>query len=121
MSKPAKTIYVFAFYMVFEVVILLLSPEPLLKMSGIEARDVMWLRVIAGIVAGLTIYYFVIARREMRELFPVTVYERTTVCAATVFVYAFNHAPFMVLLVGVVDFLGALWTWWAIKNDGPQR
>jgi hypothetical protein len=116
MNLPAKTIHYFAYYMVFEVIMLLWSPAALLQMVGIEPASAVWLRVIAGIVAGLTIYYFKISRAQIAAMYPVTVYERSTVFLVTALLYALNHLPFIVLLVGIVDLLGALWTRWAISR-----
>jgi hypothetical protein len=116
MTTPAKTIHYFAFYMIFEVVMLLWSPPALLRMAGVDPSDAVWLRVIAGIVAGLTIYYFKVSRAQIAAMYPVTVYERSTVFVATAALFMLDHLPFVVLLVGVVDLLGALWTLWAIKS-----
>ncbi len=116
MSLAAKTIHYFAYYMVFEVIMLLWSPAALLQMVGIEPASAVWLRVIAGIVAGLTIYYFKISGAQIAAMYPVTVSERSTVFLVTALLYALNHLPFIVLLVGIVDLLGALWTRWAISR-----
>jgi uncharacterized membrane protein len=79
--------------------------------------DAIWLRVIAGIVGGLTIYYFTIARKETHALFLVPVYERSTVFVVTLGLYLFNNAHLVVLFVGIVDLLGAMWTLWAVKSE----
>lgn len=118
--SPSKTIHYFAFYMVFEVVMLLWSPPAFLQMVGIAPGAALWLRVIAGIVAGLTIYYFKISRAQIAALYPITVYERSTVFVATAGLYIFDALPLIVLLVGIVDLLGALWTWWAIARTKSE-
>ncbi|MDZ7266966.1 MAG: hypothetical protein ONB48_05660 [candidate division KSB1 bacterium] len=118
--SPSKTIHYFAFYMVFEVVMLLWSPPALLQMVGIDPGAAVWLRVIAGIVAGLTIYYFKISRAQIAAMYPITVYERSTVFIATAALYALDHLPLIVLFVGITDLLGALWTWWAIARSKSE-
>jgi len=120
MSKPAKSIYYFAWYMVLEVIFLMLSPQSLLHLTKISPVDAVWLRMIAGIVGGLTIYYFTIALREVRTLFLVPVYERSTVFLATLALYLFDHAHVVVLGVGILDMLGALWTLWAVKSEAAS-
>lgn len=120
MSLAAKTIYYFAFYMILEVVMLLWSPPALLQMFGIDPAAAVWLRVIAGIVAGLTIYYFRIAKRQIAVMYPITIYERSTVFVTTAVLYFLNHLPFVVLLAGIVDLLGGLWTMWAIKRTAKK-
>ncbi len=120
MTTPAKTIHYFAFYMIFEVVMLLWSPPALLQMVGVDPSDAVWLRVIAGVVAGLTIYYFKISREQIVAMYPITTYERSTVFVATAALYLFNHLPFIVLLVGIVDLLGALWTLWAMRSEAKR-
>ena len=117
MSKPAKTIFYFGFYMILEVVLLLWSPDFLMKMAGIDPSADVWLRLIGGIVAGLTIYYFSISLRRIRALYRVPVYERTAVFLTALALYLFNHAPLAALLVGIVDLLGAMWTLWALKSE----
>lgn len=120
MTSPAKTIHYFAFYMILEVVMLLWSPPALLQMFGIDPGDAVWLRVIAGIVAGLTLYYFKISREQISAMYPITTYERSTVFVTCAALYFLNHLPFVVLLVGIVDLLGALWTMWAIKRAAKK-
>lgn len=120
MSKPAKTIYYFGFYMILEVVLLLWSPAFLMKPAGIDPSATVWLRLIGGIVAGLTIYYFRISLRQIRALYPIPVYERTLVFLTALALYLFDHAPLAVLLVGIVDFLGAMWTLWALKTEANK-
>jgi hypothetical protein len=76
--------------------------------------------LIGGIVAGLTIYYFRISLRQIRALYPIPVYERTVVFLTALALYLFDHAPLAVLLVGIVDFLGAMWTLWALKTEANK-
>ena len=120
MSKPARTIFYFGFYMILEVVLLLWSPDFLIKMAGIDPSAAVWLRLIGGIVAGLTIYYFSISLRRIRALYRVPIYERTAVFLTALALYLFNHAPLAVLLVGIVDLLGAIWTLWALKSEAKK-
>jgi hypothetical protein len=76
--------------------------------------------LIGGIVAGLTIYYFSISLRRIRALYRIPVYERSAVFLTALALYLFSHAPLAVLLVGIVDFLGAMWTLWALKSDAKK-
>ena len=73
-----------------------------------------------GIVAGLTIYYFRISLRQIRAVYSVSVYERTVVFLAALGLYLFNHAALAILMVGVVDFLGAMWTLWALQTENKN-
>lgn len=116
MSKPAKTIYYFGFIMIAEVIVMLWSPSFLLQAAGLAPSDAVWLRVIGGIVGGLTIYYFMIARHEIASMFIVPVYERSLVFIVITALYLFNNAHFAVFCVGVLDLLGALWTFSALKS-----
>jgi hypothetical protein len=120
MSKPAKSIFYFGFYMILEVVLMGWSPPFLMKLAGIDPAAAVWLRMIAGIIAGLTIYYFRISLRQIKALYPIPVYERTTVFVAALLLYLLSHAPFAVLAVGIVDLLGAIWTFWAIKSSAKK-
>jgi hypothetical protein len=120
MSTPAKTIHYFAFYMILEVVLLLWCPAFLMKLAGIEAPAAVWLRMIGGIVAGLTYYYFNLSTRQIKSLYIVTVWERSTVFLVALLLFLLNGAPLALLLVGVVDFCGAMWTLWAIKSSAKN-
>lgn len=117
MSKPARTIFYFGFYMILEVILLLWSPAFLMKLARIDASDAVWLRLIGGIVAGLAIYYFRISLKQIKSLYVVPVFERSAVFLTTLLLYLFNDAALAVLAVGIVDFLGAMWTLWAIKSS----
>lgn len=120
MSKAASTIYYFGFYMILEVILLLWCPAFLMKLAGIDPSAAVWLRMIGGIVAGLTYYYFNISQKQVKSLFMISVWERSTVFLVALLLFLLNGAPLALLLVGIVDFLGAMWTLWAIKSSGKN-
>jgi hypothetical protein len=73
---------------------------------------------MAGLLVGyLGYYYYRAARDDAQAFIRASVAARCSVIVAlTGFVLVGLSGP-MLLLVGVIDAAGALWTWWALRSE----
>lgn len=117
MSKPALTVKVFGIYLLVLGVSLTVQPNLLLSMFGIAPTTEVWIRVLGVVVFNIGIYYWYAAQSEAKPFFQASVYARTLVLVAfTVFAVLGLASPTLVLF-GVVDFAGAVWTQMALRAD----
>jgi HEAT repeats len=117
MSNSARSVFVFGLYLVVLGIILLVVPNFLLGMFFLPSTTEVWIRVVGMLLLFLGFYYTQAARKEMTDFFQWTVYVRPTVILFfAAFVLLGFASPFLILF-GVVDFLGAIWTGMALRSS----
>ncbi len=117
MRDARTSILVFGFYLVGLGVILVLVPNTFLSVFGMPPVTDVWLRVVGMLVALLGTYYVAAAREGVSAFYQWTVYGRSTVILFfTAFVLLGLAKPILVLF-GVVDLLGAMWTKYALRSS----
>jgi hypothetical protein len=119
-SKSARSVLVFAIYLVGLGLVLVVAPNVLLRLFGVPVTSEVWIRVVGMLVLFLGFYYAQAARRELRAFFRWTVLVRSSVI---VFFAAFVLLGFVspiLILFGVVDLLGAVWTGLALRAEGAD-
>ena len=117
MSKSAFSAKVFAAYLFVLGPVLVLAPNFLLSLFGIPATTEVWIRVVGVIVFMLGVYCWVAAKHELKPFLEASVYTRFGVfLALSAFAILELGSP-MLALFGVIDLLGGLWTWFALKAD----
>jgi len=110
MSKSARSIFIFGFYLGFLGTALVIIPNIWLGIFQIPATNEVWVRVVGMLTFYLGAYYILAAQKEMTDFFRWTVYLRSTVI---LFMMAFVLLDFgkpVLILIGIVDLLGAIWT-----------
>ncbi len=121
MSYLAKTVFGFGLYMLSLCVLLLFAPNLLLELLGFAPTSEVWVRVLGQLVLYLGIYYVLAARWEARRFMAATIPIRMSVI---VFFAAFVGAglvPPMLLVMGIPDLIGALWTLHALRTGDALR
>lgn len=117
MKKSSTSILVFGLYLVGMGLGLAAIPNLVLGMLGFPATDEIWIRVLGVVTLVLAYYYISAARADLKTFAQWTVPARIGVFAAfTAFVVLGFVGPVMILL-GSVDLLGALWTGWALRAE----
>ena len=117
MSSSARSLFVFAVYLVLLGVALLVTPNTLLKLFAFPTTDKVWIRVIGMLVVLLAFYYAQAARKEMRDFFQWTVYTRGSVIVFFIAFVALDFAEPTLILFGAVDLLGAAWTQVTLRSS----
>ncbi len=116
MSPAAKSVFIFGIYLSALGTALMAVPNLLLALFGIPATDEVWIRIIGMLILFLSIYYYRFARAEAVDFFWISVYLRASVIIfLTVFVLA-GYVKSTIVLFGVIDLAGAIWTWSALKQ-----
>lgn len=116
MSKAAFTVRAFGIYLIVLGVALVVVPNLLLGLFLMPETNEVWIRVVGLLVFNIGIYYIYAARCEAREFFRASVFTRTLVLAGFAAFALTGLAKPMLVGFGLVDFLGGLWTWRALKS-----
>jgi len=118
MGRAAVSIFVFGIYLLVLGSTLVVAPAFLLGLFGLDAPQEVWIRV-TGVVAGvLGFYYLFTARREAKDFFWATVWGRPAVIVFFTAFVLLDLAEPVLILFGVVDLLGAGWTFAALRAEG---
>jgi hypothetical protein len=117
MSRGAISVFVFSVYLYLLGAVLVVTPGTLLRVFGFPETDNLWIRVVGMLVIILGFYYSHAARAEFRPFFVWTVIGRTSVLLFFISFVLAGIAPATLVLFGLIDFAGAIWTFLAVRSD----
>jgi hypothetical protein len=117
MSKSALSVFVFGLYLLVLGIVLLVAPNFLLGLFSLPSTTEVWIRVAGMLVLFLCFYYTQAARKEMTDFFRWTVYVRSSVILFFAVFVLVGFAKPPLILFGVVDLLGAIWTGIALRSQ----
>jgi len=117
MSRSARSVFVFSVYLYLLGFVLVVTPDTLLRIFKFPETDGLWIRVVGMLVIILGFYYSHVARAELRPFFVWTVIARTSVLLFFIAFVIAGLAPPALILFGVIDFAGAMWTLFAIRSE----
>lgn len=115
MSKATFSARVFAIYVFVVSTVLVVAPNLLLSLFGIAPTSEVWIRVAGVLAFNIGIYAWVGARH--RPFLEASVYTRARVCASFVVFALLGLVSPLIVLFGLVDLAGGIWTWLALKAD----
>ena len=115
MSKAARSVFVFGVYLVALGIVLLVAPNFLLGISFLPSTNEVWVRVVGMLVLFLGFYYAQAARKELTDFIRWTMYPRSTVILFFAAFVLLGFAKPPLILFGVVDLLGVMWTGLALR------
>jgi hypothetical protein len=117
MKSSSTSLLVFGLYLIGMGAGFVLMPDTVLGIFGFPATDEIWPRVVGVLALVLAFYYISASRANLRTFAQWTVPARIGVFVFfTAFVILGLVGPVMIML-GSVDLLGALWTAVALKAE----
>lgn len=118
MVSSSRTLIYFGIYLFAVGITLLIAPNALLRLFEIAETHEVWVRVVGMLVGYLGFYYVQAGRLNIMEFVRLSVYTRSTALVFFIGFVWFDLAEPAFLFFGALDFLGALWTWWALRLEG---
>jgi hypothetical protein len=115
--SSALTIRIFGIYVVLTGLGLLLVPNLILGLFGFAPASEVWVRVLGALAVVLGYYYWACATVGVKAFFRATIPGRVGFCALCVGLVVAAGAPLPLLAFGVVDLLGAAWTYLALRKE----
>lgn len=117
MKKTSTSLLVFGVYLVGMGLGLLIIPNVVLGMLGLPPTDEIWIRVLSVVTLVLAYYYISAARADLKTFAQWTVPARIGVFVAFTAFTLLNFVGPVMIMLGSVDLLGALWTGWALRAE----
>ncbi|MFY9260753.1 MAG: hypothetical protein WAO71_09625 [Gallionella sp.] len=118
MSKSAFSLRVFSIYLFALGSALVTIPNLLLSFFGIPETHEVWIRVVGVPVLVIGYIIFMASRIELFAVFRWSVPARLSVTAFFIAFAALKLAPPIIVLFGVIDAAGAIWTAACLRIDG---
>lgn len=117
-SRAANSLYYFSFYMLIMGLFAMVYPNPLGMIIGLQMPlDSAW-RLVGMLMVIIGIIDFQAGRTgQMIPLYILSVYVRTGVLIILTIIAIIGLYSFKIIIFGFVDFIGAMWTLYAIKKD----
>lgn len=116
-SRAAFSAKFFALYLFILGPVLVVAPNFLLLLFRLPATSEVWIRVIGLLGLNIGVFTWVAAKHEDKHFFAVSVPTRCTVFLALATFAILGLARPVIILFGVLDLLGGLWTWLALRAD----
>ena len=117
MKKTSTSLLVFGVYLVGMGLGLLIMPNVILGMLGLPPTDEIWIRVLSVVTLVLAYYYISAARADLKIFAQWTVPARIGVFVAFTAFTLLNFVGPVMIMLGSVDLIGALWTAWALRAE----
>lgn len=116
-TEPSGTVFWFGVYLALIAVLLFAVPGLFLSVLWLPPPSDPWLRVLAVPLFNFGIMYTAMARWAPPAVLRMTAVTRSWVVVAFGALVVLGLAPPILLLFGVTDLAGALWTFWALQRD----
>ncbi len=116
MSKAAISIFTFGCYLVLTGATLIVVPNLLLGLFGVAPTQEVWIRVLGVVAFVLGLYYIQAGRNEVTPFFRWTTWGRALVLVAFVAFVLLGMAPAPLIVFGIIDAAGGLWTALALRQ-----
>ena len=116
MSAPARSVLVHGIYLTLSGVTLIGVPNLLFGLLGIPATGEVWVRVVGVLTLILGFYFIQAARKEIIEFMRWTIYARLTFMLFCIVFVLLGFIGPILLLFGLLDLLGAVWTALALRS-----
>ena len=115
MSSAKRSMEVWTGYVLLLGVGLLLVPNLVLSLFGIEETNEVWIRTAGILLLGYGAYYLTAVRADFVPMYRVSVWVRWGI-ALGLTVLAFTTGPWQLVIFGAGDLLGGLWTYVALGS-----
>jgi uncharacterized protein YjeT (DUF2065 family) len=117
MSTAAKSVYYFGIYLVITGIVIVTAPNMMLSMLQLPETNEVWLRVAGMLVFNIGVLYFYMAPTEYKLFFALSAYLRASVMVWFVLFVVIGWAAPTILVFGVADLAGAIWTFVALRRS----
>ena len=117
MSKSAVSVFAAGLFLIFTGIGFFIVPNLVLPMFGLPETNEVWIRIMGMLVLFLGYYYFVAARKELKEFFKITISVRLIAFLCFLVLVLTKIAYPILIIFGIIDLAGAIWTIVALRKE----
>ena len=117
MTPAAKSVCYFGFYLYIVGISLIVAPNFLLTTLQLPATNEVWIRVLGVVTLSIGYYYHRSGAGNIHAFFKHTIPTRAFVFLLFSCFVVLNYVSPVIMLFGVADLAGAVWTWMALRME----
>ena len=115
MSNLARSIIVFGIYLSVAGLSFIFIPNVVLPIFGFPTTTEIWIHLTGLLTAILGMYFLYSVRHDDRHFYRATLYARLIFFGGVTLFVLFGLGSPMLIAFGLVDLIGAAWTWTALR------
>lgn len=116
MKQSTISLLVFGIYLAVLSLCLLFWPALFLHL-GFESAPMPWVAITGYLLGLLAFFYFMAVVSANSVFYSWTVFARLPLLPFSLLLVLMDAAPSVMLLLGLIDLLGAVWTAWALRHE----
>lgn len=116
MTRAAKSVYYFGYYLIVLGILVTLFPDFMLQTFFLPPATDVFARVTGVLVFNIGVYYVAGAPSNYIPFLKISIYTRSLVIMSFIAFVMLGFAKPALIPIGAVDFLGAIWTWWELRK-----
>jgi hypothetical protein len=117
MSPAAKSVCYFGFYLYVVGLTLIFLPNVFLQTLQLPSTNEVWIRIVGILVFNIGYYYHRTGMSNNQSFFKLTIPTRILVFIAFATFVVLEYTSSILIAIGAIDLLGAVWTWLALKKQ----
>jgi hypothetical protein len=121
MKNAKLSVQVWGIYLLMNGIGLFVIPNLILTTLGFAATSEPWVRIVGALATILGYFFLRLSGANVAVFYPWTVHARFGFASALTALVILNLAPVNLMLFAVVDFLGGLWTFLALRSQAAMR
>lgn len=115
MTKSAKSLYYFGFYVLLTGIIICIIPDKFISLLKLPEIPTAWARVIGLLVIIIGCYDILNGRNNVKPLIKASIYLRILFFIGILVLFISGQMTTEILPLGIIDLLGAIWTALSLK------
>ena len=117
MNAAAKSVCYFGFYLYVVGLTLIFVPNVLLSTLNMAETNEVWIRVVGVLAFCIAYYYHYCGSNNDLVFCRATIPTRVIVFLSFITFAALKLVSPVIIIFGAIDFLGAIWTWTALRKQ----
>jgi hypothetical protein len=116
MKNAKLSVQVWGIYLLINGIGLFVLPNVILTTLGFATTTEPWVRVVGALATILGYFFLRLSAANIEAFYPWTVHARFGFALALVVLVILNLAPVNLIIFSVIDLLGGLWTFVALRR-----
>jgi NAD/NADP transhydrogenase beta subunit len=117
MTKSGKSVFYFGIYVVLMGVLVCLVPAELISILKLPEIPTAWAIFMGLLVIVIGCYDIICGRNNLKPLIKGSIYLRLFFFTGIFVLFISGQMPKEIILLGVIDLLGAVWTIFSLKAE----
>ena len=121
MTTSGQSLFYFGIYGISAGLLFLFIPSTIISLTFLPILPNGWTRIIGMLAIVIGTYDVVCGKSNLKPFIKASIYVRLGFAIGAILIVLLGDMPFSIFLIGVVDALGAAWTFTALKSEVNKK